>query len=304
MISFKTFLIEEARVGIDHLDKLAPIKFIQLVNALNKKYNGILSKDTIDITEKIDGSSLRIGIKNGRPFIESSYSGEIYDDGGYTSYVKSRGHEPSNISTGFDNILKSIKTDTKLINMLKRYGDVKVVGEVLYIPFGLQKADKVKFIKIFYDKARLGTEWTFIPFKVLDGNNNPHPKSEEILKSLYAISNNKRKYIKPTINLNSDIDIRIELSDINTNIIKKYEDLEELLKSRKSIHKQTKEQLKKEISDYQQKLAKKILSFVDKGVFGPDFEGIVLKLQDGTTLKLVTPEFKQGIFDNDIRKNK
>ena len=123
MITFKQYLQEATqRVGIQHLEKMPPKKFIQLVNAINKKYKGILSKDSIDITEKIDGSSLRIGQNsNGQPFIESSYSGEIYIDGGYTSYVKSRGYDPSSVSEGFDNILKSIKTDSKLQKLFSKY---------------------------------------------------------------------------------------------------------------------------------------------------------------------------------------
>ena len=309
MITFKEFLAEAAkstqRVSIQHIDKLPPKKFIQLVKYLNDEYRGILLKDKINITEKIDGSAIRFGMnKDGKVYIESSYSGPIYNDNGYTEWVKSRGYEPNRISKGFDNILKSIKTDKKLLSVLRKYyrpNGVKVIGELLYIPFGEQNKDKVKFVKISYDKKHLGTEWTIVPFTILDDDGNEHEFTEKIKKELYKISDSKRKYVPPTINIDSNIDISAELSDIESSLFKKYPDIESLVVSRKKADKELKEKLKQEIALWQKRISQKIIQYVNKGVFGPDFEGIVIKLQDGTMLKVVTDTFKNSGL-NDLTK--
>jgi len=63
MQRFKDFLNESAtqKVYIQHLNKMKPLKFLELIHKLQSKYKGILAKDKVDITEKIDGSALRIG---------------------------------------------------------------------------------------------------------------------------------------------------------------------------------------------------------------------------------------------------
>lgn len=309
ILTFKQFLTEVKatnRVSIQHIETLPPKKFIQLVNYLYDKYKGVLDRQEIHITEKIDGSSIRFGVnKEGKPFIESSYSGPIFNDGGYTEYVKSRGYEPNKISKGFDNILKSIKTDKKLLSVLKKYSKpngVKIIGELLYMPFGVQTdEDKVKFVKISYDKKHLGSEWTIIPFSVVDDDGNAHEQADKVLNDLYRISSDKRKYVPPKINIDTDIDISAELSDIKSNIIDKYENIESLIVSRKKADKELKEKLKAELAEWQKQLSKKIIKYVEQGLFGKDFEGVVIKLSDGTMLKVVTDTFKASEL-NDLTK--
>ena len=52
MKRFKTFVAEAAtkKVFIDHLDKMKPLKFLELAQKLNTRYKGFLSKETISIT--------------------------------------------------------------------------------------------------------------------------------------------------------------------------------------------------------------------------------------------------------------
>ena len=305
MIRFKTFVTEQksstSKVYIDHLDKMKPLRFLELAQKLNDQFGGILSKEHVEVTEKVDGSALRIGQnESGRPFIESSTSPSMFDVGDFVARDKSKGYDGS-IGAQFDALLKQIKADAKVQAVLSKFNDskgIKVIGEVLYLPMGIDEVDKIKFIRISYDKDKLGTEWTFIPFSVVHMDGTPHPKEDAVKSALYAISSTDRKYVKPTLKISKDIDISIELGDIDSNVIQKYDNLEQILTSRKKIDAELKQSIVTEVSKYQQAIAKKILSHVKSGAFGVDLEGIVLKLSDGSMLKIVTDKFKSTEFKN------
>jgi hypothetical protein len=211
----------------------------------------------------------------------------------------SKGHSGT-IGKKFDAILKEFKTDKQFQSVLTKYNKngIKVIGEILYIPMGVEEVDKITFIRIAYDKSKLGTLLTFVPFEVIDGDGNSHPDQKSILKDLYAISNNTRKIMKPSIKIDRDINISIELKSFNENITKKYANLEALLTSRKKIDKDLKATVIKEIESYQKQIASKILSYIKSGLFGSDYEGIVINMSDGTTLKIVTDKFKSTEFKN------
>lgn len=304
MLSFKKYVSESqeksstTKIFIDHLDKMKPLKFLELAKKLNDEFGGILSKEHVEITEKIDGSALRIGQdQNGKSFIESSTSPSTFNVGEFTSRALAKGYSDS-IGKHFDDILRKVKDDKAIQAVLSRFNDgngIKVIGEMLYLPLGIDEIDKIKFIRISYDKDKLGSEWTFIPFNVVYMNGTTHPKEEQVKSEIYKISNAQRKYVKPTLKLSKDIDISIELKDIG-DITKKYSNLDALLTSRKKIDADLKEAIKKEIEEFQKLLASKILRHVETGAFGKDFEGIVLKLSDGSLLKIVTDKFKSTEF--------
>lgn len=300
MLSFKNFIAEEkeksstTKIFIDHLDKMKPLKFLELAKKLSDEFGGILSKEHIEITEKIDGSALRIGQdENGNAFIESSTSPSTYNPGEFTARAIAKGYSDS-IGKHFDEILKNVKNDKTIQSVLSKFNDgkgIKIIGEILYLPLGIDEVDKIKFIRISYDKNKLGTEWTFIPFNVVYMDGTSHEKEEQVKQALYKISSEQRKYLKPTIKIPKDIDISIELKNVD-GITKKYANIETVLASRKKIDADLKEVIKNEIAEFQRLLAKKILQHVETGVFGKDFEGIVLKLSDGSLLKIVTDNFK------------
>jgi len=301
MKRFKTFVAEAAtkKVFIDHLDKMKPLKFLELAQKLNTQYKGFLSKETISITEKIDGSALRIGQdENGKPFIESSMSPSTFNVGDFTSRALAKGYT-SDISKHFDNLLNSFKTHNKVQNVLSKYNlnGIKVIGEILYPPMGISEIDKIKFVRISYDKSKLGTQWTFVPFEVLDGDGNEHPRKKEVLNDLVKISTNEYKIFEPKIEISDNIDITLELKDFDKNVVKKYKNLETVLTSRKKIDKELKEKIKDEFLSYQKQIALKIMSYFKSGSLGPDFEGIVIKLSDGDVIKIVTDKFKTGKFE-------
>lgn len=304
MLSFKNFILEEqqksstTKIFIDHLDKMKPLKFLELAKKLSDEFGGILSREHIEITEKIDGSALRIGQdSSGKPFIESSTSPSTFIPGDFTARALAKGYSDS-IGKHFDALLKNIKEDKNIQSVLDKFNDgngIKIIGEILYLPLGIDEVDKIKFIRISYDKDKLGTEWTFIPFNVVYMDGMSHPKEDQIKSALYRISSSQRKYVKPTLKLSKDIDISIDLKNVD-NITKKYENIESILTSRKKLDADLKEVIKNEIAEFQQILAKKILHHVETGAFGKDFEGIVLKLSDGSLLKVVTDTFKNTEF--------
>jgi hypothetical protein len=300
--SFKQFLSEAAtrKVFISHLDKMKPLEFLALVSKLDKKFKGVLSKNKLSITEKIDGSALRVGQdKDGNSFIESSTSASMFNVGDFVARDKSKGYS-GEVGKKFDALLKGFKNDKKFQSVLSKFNDgtgIKVIGEILYTPMGIEDLDTtIKFIRIHYDKTKLGTEWTFVPFKVINDAGEEYSNTPEIKKAIYAISSKARKYVPPTLNISDDIDISIEIKEFQSNILGKYKDLDVLLSSRKHADRELKEKIKNEILKYQEMIAKKIISYVKSGVFGKDFEGMVIELPDGSVLKVVSDVFKANKF--------
>lgn len=291
-------LIKTKKVFIEHLDKMKPLRFLEFIEKLKLDFNGVLSKDKLSITEKIDGSALRIGQdRNGRSFIESSTSDPMFNVGDFLLRDLSKGYN-GEIGRKFDLILTEFKMDVQFQDVLKRYNQngIKVIGEVLFIPLGRLTLDKITFIRIPYDRSKLGSLLTFIPFEAVDGDGNPHLKQEDILRDLYKISNDTRKILNPSVQIDSDIDLSAEVDYFNQTIINRYSDLKFLLSSRKVIDKIQKALVISEIEAFQKQLAAKLLSYIDSGLLGSDYEGIVINMHDGTALKVVTDTFKSTEF--------
>lgn len=296
--TFKQFISEAKttkKVFISHLDKMPPLEFLALVSELDQKYKGILSKDKMSITEKIDGMVLRIGQdKDGRSFIESSAQGSMYNVGDFTAKDKARGGT-GEMGKKFDLLLKKFKADKKVQTFLTKYNNgngIKIIGEILHVPMGIADFDTIKFVRIAYERAKLGSEWTFIPFKVIDDDGVPYENTEEVKKGLYAISDDVRKYVPPTLSISKDIDISIEISKFKDDILTKYKTLDVLLTSRKHADRELKAAVTAEIAEYQKVIAKKVISYVHSGLFGKEFEGLVIELPNGTIVKVVSDQFK------------
>ena len=307
MLTFNQFLTlneqSTKKVFIEHLDKMKPLKFIELVYRLNKEFGGKLSKEKINITEKIDGSACRVGQdEHGRPFMETSTSPSTFEVGEFAARAKAKGYTDI-LSKKFDNLLNIFKMHRGLQGVISKYNKkdkrgIKIIGEILYPPLGIDEVDKIKFIRISYDKIKLGRVFTFVPFKVIYfDNGEQHPAEDAIKKELYALSNEDYKFIKPELKIDSDIDITIELSEFDKNILAKYgDDLETVLTSRKKIDKELKEKITEEIKQYQSLLAQKILQYVKSGVLGKEYEGIVIEFSDGSIVKIVSDVFKGNSF--------
>jgi len=310
MISFKTFLKEGiSPTFITHIEQMKPMDFLSLVKELDSKYKGLLSLNDISITEKIDGTSLTIGQdSSGKTFMNTKMSHRYFNVGDFTNYAISKGYK-TDINKKFDNILKNVQADKKLQRVLSKHNrgnGIVIVGEILYVPFATEvENDRLQFIFMDYDRANLGSEWTFVPFDVQDFDGNSIGDKERIFKDLYAISTAERKYTNANLNVSGDIDITLSISDVKKNVLDKYDNIDTLIKSRKKVDKPLKDKIKSEIEVYQRQLSNQILSYVESGKFGDDFEGIVLKMKSGTTLKATSPRFKKRRAElKDIKFNR
>ena len=299
MKSFKQFIIEAQKPKkqfIQHLDKMPPLKFLELAKRLDKEMGGVLSNDNAEIREKMDGSSLRFGLdERGRFFAQTSTSPSFFKVGDFRDRFSKHGEEAALMGDKWDQILKMLKSDKKIQTLLKKYqtsNGIRVIGEILYPPLGIDLIDKMKFVRIKYEKKKLGSDFTFIPFYIMDGEGKIHPKEKEIFKEFYKISTAKRKYVDTVILKDRQIDISTDLNTVNNDLVKKYKNLNDVLISRKKIDQELKTKIKDEILILQRKLATKILSYVDGGLLGKDFEGIVIELSDGSIIKIVSDKFK------------
>jgi hypothetical protein len=310
MISFKTFLKESiSPTFITHIEQMKPLEFLSLVKTLDSEYKGLLNLNDISITEKIDGTSLTIGQdSSGKTFMNTKMSHRYFNVGDFTNYAISKGYK-TDINKKFDNILKNVQADKKLQRVLSKHNrgnGIVIVGEILYVPFATEvENDRLQFIFMDYDRANLGSEWTFVPFDVQDFDGNSIGDKERIFKDLYTISTAERKYTNANLNVSGDIDITLSISDVKKNVLDKYDNIDTLIKSRKKVDKPLKDKIKSEIGVYQRQLSNQILSYVESGKFGDDFEGIVLKMKSGTTLKATSPRFKKRRAElKDIKFNR
>lgn len=287
---------QTARAGIEHLHKIKYLDFLKLCEYIVSNYKGVIGKANASVTEKVDGMSLRFGLdKTGKVFVESSYSGPISDLGQYTEYVKSRGYDPSPVSEAFENLLKHFKSNSKLTSLLKKYNEngVKIISEVFYNPLGTKDAQgKIRFVRIDYDQKKLANIGTFVLFAVLDSEGNAHEKSDEIISELKKLSDKDFKFSDPSIKFN-DININYELESL-LKAVKKVENFETVIMSRKKVDKHNKDLLRALIDEFREKLSEKILKSLDSGKFGPDVEGLVVKLSNGVSFKVVTKQFSDN----------
>ena len=283
------------KISIEHLEKMSPTKFLKLAKTLDKEFGGILSKGDVDITEKIDGSAFRIGLDNGF-FVQTSTSPSYYNVGDFANRAIELGYEPS-LNVNFDNILHHMKSDTQLQSVLREFGDnFVIVGEILYPPLGVDEGDTIKFIRTSYDKDKLGSLYTFVPFHVNTVSGETHPRAQEIMQALYEISDSEKKYAELTIDLSSDIDIRKHLKTLDAEFVSRYDNLPQLLVSRKKSERELKLKLKESVSKLQRNMSNYILSHIKSGILGDDLEGVVIKLSDDTAFKIVTEKFRMGVM--------
>jgi hypothetical protein len=279
---------------ISHIDKMKPLDFIALMRGLT---NGDLN--SIEISEKIDGSVLRFGqSQDNRFFIESSTSSAMFNAGDFEKRDLSKGY-PGNIGRLFDNILREFLQNENLKSFLSRHNNgngIKIIGEILYVPMGNDHGDKISFIRIKYDRDKLGKIWTFVPFNVVDDDGNSYNNDKEIMHDLCNLSDEHFKYVLSTISFGDHIDLSNEMLSLNR-IIDKHPNINEILVSRKHCDADEKSAIIDKIVTCQRDAAKKILSYITCGIFGSDFEGIVIRLVNDKLLKVVSDAFKNSTFN-------
>jgi hypothetical protein len=165
---------------IKAMTKKQMVEFIKKIAPYVK--NGKINSTELNITEKVDGSSVKISWYNDTINIESSYSGMVSDP---NDFKKNPFGEP------FAEVLKYYqKTFTKQFR--KTFGDknFKVVGELFYTKdIETDKDGSVTFVATKYNPKMLGKIATVVTFTALeyDGNSFSKPNNK-ILKQFNNIS--------------------------------------------------------------------------------------------------------------------
>lgn len=280
------------RVGIDHLNQLKPMDFIRLVK-LFQDMGGKINDKNAKISLKVDGFGLRFGLDaNGAFFIESSNSGPQFQAGAFKAYTKAKNGTVDAISIAYDTVYDSLKANSSLQNLLKNHmteTGIKVVCECLYSPIGQKEGNKIKFVAINYDQAKLGKHATFVLINVLDGAGVKHPNSHAVINEIKSLSTSDFLFDDALTGI-SEVDLTVEINDV-LKFISKYPDLEQTMLSRKHADRELKNLIKDTLKEYQDKMAAKLLKAINNTKFGDEFEGVVFELLSGKMFKAIHPDF-------------
>jgi len=312
LIRFKTFLKEQVqatkRVGIEHLSKLKPLEFLELCEYFKNDLKGIISSEKIKINLKIDGAGLRFGIdSNGKFFIESSSSGPQFDHGAFSNYTKNKYGESNPISDSYDDVFQSLKQYKPLQTYLqKNFPDgVKLFCELLYTPLAKEIEGKLQFLVVKYDKANLGNKFSLIFFKAEDLNGEQLKNETEVFNKLKQLSSSDIVFDDQQIKY-EDIDINYEINSFYE-MLEDYDDIKNVLASRKSADKKTKQAIISIIEKAQKSISSKIIQTKFNHRFaGDEMEGLVIYFDSSKVVKVVSDKYKSGKeeFNKEYQKGK
>lgn len=177
-------------------NKLSDKDFVKLLNFLST--NQKLTPNNSSFSEKIDGFGFRFGVDEDlRFFIESSRSGPVYESGVFNSYTEKKFGKINEFSEAYESLFLMLGKNQKLQNVLNKYPGCKVVCECLFTNLGIVENDRIKFVKTWYDKDKLGTFATFALIKLVDKNGNEIQNN--IGEELLVISDEEIKFINPKL---------------------------------------------------------------------------------------------------------
>ncbi len=295
MKRFKQYINESvaatARQGMVHLQKMKDAEYVEFVQHLKKTVDGKLTD--VEVSLKVDGGGGRFGLDaSGRPFFEGSRTGPIFEPKAFSTHAKSKGSAADVVARAehYDDMWEVVTT-SKFIKTLPK--DSKVICELFYNPMADITDAGVKFVSITYDKSKLGSLMTIIPFSVVVASTGePHPDSDKIITSLLKQSSADIKIVSPKLKLNGSIDISTHIDPV----LSLDKQSLEVLSSRKKADAEAKEVVRALIQKSKDAVAEYILkhpSIVGKDMLGPDIEGLVLDL-NGRQYKVTTAEFKQS----------
>ena len=301
MLTFKQFIaINESessasvaatkRKGITHFHKMKPVDFIDWAQSVKGEMKGILKN--IKVVLKVDGIGFRFGLSSdGKVFVEGSRTGPITDDGAFSKHAMSKTDNPEIIirSRHYDDILTAFKR-LPLAKTLPL--DTKIECELFYNPMAEQTDSSLKFVTVKYDKNKLGSLMTILPYKVLIASTGEdHPDNDKIIGDLLSKSNGEVKIIDPTLKL-SEIDINTLIKPIDL----MNDETKRVLTSRKAADKEEKaaltaliQRVKDDLTDFI--MFNKNICGLDKICSPDDNEGIVLHLPSGM-FKMTSKKFQ------------
>lgn len=283
-----------ARQGIQHLQKMNDIEFIELIKRIKSYMHGKLG--SVKMSLKIDGLGARFGKDiNGQPFFESSHSGPIFRGGMFSQHAASKGLTGDRLERAkhYDDIFDLI-TQSKFVRMLPN--DTKVSCEILYNPLAEITDTGLKFVTVTYDRAALGDPMSIVPISAqVASSGDPHPHSNAIIQKLLQLKQeNGVKFINSNLTVSGDIDVNAVIDPI----LSLNDQSIAILQSRKKVDAAEKTQIKALIQTVKEELANFILSNPNiSGLdrLGKDIEGIVISGSDMPTLKVTTPDFKSAL---------
>jgi len=292
---------QDKRVGVKHLyapgnpQQIKPDQLLELIEDVSKNGGKINSKNS-KITEKTDGQNLKFGLNEGVPFVETSYSGLIYDfkdyEKSFIQKVKSKGGELdgaknyiSKSKTAFEYFLK----DKPLLTLLRTLGkNVKVFGELFNRSLANKSSGRLQFVGIAYDDKWFGTLGAFAIHEIVIEGNKVNPQEKRKLKKEFSdLSDSRMSWLDD------------EMPDINVNLqswlkaAKRW--VTEYYPSIKSLKRDEKEKKQEALSKMEELLAvlnEQVKNQIkDGGKWGPAREGVILKLPSGI-YKITSQEFK------------
>ena len=292
------------KINIPHLTKMKPLDFIAFCEELSR-FGGILSNMSADISEKVDGAGIRIGVDPaGRFFFESSRSGPIYNSGAFSKYNMNMIGKVTPFALAYDKAFDILKADKRIHGTLlkeqdlRRAATLKVHGEMLINELGKKNRGWIRFIATDYDPKKLGNIVTFVFFATTKNGERLRVcgNASEVRKNI----NNYdplvcylKKLSTPAVKFEG---VDIEKFEVNLKGLLLYLfkhmtkfDHKKLLVSRKEKDKAEKKRLLSLIRMIQVSMNTKILESMPEGKFG-DMEGIVVQMEN-SSFKVINSKF-------------
>lgn len=299
--SFLRYLEEDVqsskRMNMVHLQDIKPGQFLSWLIKVKDEAKGIIKNYPISL--KSDGLGARFGKDSGgRPFFEGSRTGPIFDSGSFSAYARSKdalNDESIARSKHYDDMLEIIKSGSF---MRAVPADTKVICEIFYNPMAKEypESGEISFVTVKYDKSKLGSLMTIIPFSVVVASSGePHPDSDKILHNLVKESGSEIKILSPALKMGS-VDINAIVDTLKT-LIDDRKNVEAIIASRKASDKPLKATILSIIQKAKDDLANYLLQhpeIEDKFMLGNNIEGLVVRVPDIGSVKVTTPEFKES----------
>ena len=296
MMRFENWLFETEEVAATkrqdmiHFQKMKPLEFVEFALQVKNEFKGKLTN--LKSAMKVDGLGARFGrSEQGLPFFEGSRTGPIFQPNAFTNYAKSRGsNDEIMLRAGHYDDIWEIITKSKQMKVVPP--GAKVICEIFYNPMATIHEDGITFVTVKYDKSKLGSLMSIVPFAVVDAKTGqPHPGEAKILKDLFKTSDDKIKVIDSSLKMGT-----IDFHGLIDPIATLTPEMLSKVKSLKHADKEDKANTLAVIQGVKDGMADYILhhpEIYDKFKLGPEIEGLVLTINN-REYKITTQKFKDS----------
>lgn len=292
MLSFKQFISEQKlRQGLDNLRDLSHEKLGEFLK--NDSLSGVS-------TRKTDGAAGEVGYDENGPYTRSANSDKIRNAGDYSAYTRNKRGEgaDTSVSSQYDELHHRLVNNPKLMSYLKSRHKSglpsSIKGEFFLRGIGQKTNKGIKFVNTSYNPNSMGKSGMFIMHHQLPENSTHKPEHIEKLGDEHvSFDHDKAEGNEFKIDVSDE---KKSHSGINA----------ELLKSRKSADKETKQKELEKLNTIKSSLEKKLFDHASKvkprhwEVEG-ESEGDVFHTPNGR-VKVQSKQFQQ--FKQDQKKQK